>query len=119
MIYTIYRDGVAIGQVACSPKQLAKNVPDGCEAREGAVSSERPPDLDAEIRALAREKIAAIEAGQVRTLREALLGDPAAIQRLRDQEPAIAAAREVLRRPQPSSGSSAPTPAAPAKQPAE
>lgn len=51
--------------------------------------------------ALARETIAAIETGQIRTIREALLGDATAIDRLIAQEPEIAAARAVLQRPRP------------------
>lgn len=116
MMYAIYRlsDGVVVKHVTCPPRHLARNTPDGCAAHEGTLDplSQRvdpqtrtvieqqlaPLNHDSHIADLARETIARIEAGQVRTIREALLGDAAALERLREQEPAIAAAREVVRR---------------------
>lgn len=138
MMYSVYRlsDGVVLKHVTCPPDQLRFNVPAGCEAIEGELDA-RTQRVDAKWKSitewpaatddwqrraedeLARETLARIEAGQVRTIREALLGDAEAVQRLRDQEPAIAAAREVLRRPRASSAPSAPAPAAPAEPPAE
>lgn len=127
-MYAIYRlsDGIVVKHVVCPPKQLERNTPIGCAAIEGEVDPlsqrvdpvtrtvvAREPesiDHDSHVIALARETIARIEAGQLRTIREALLGDAAAIQRLRDQEPAIAAARAVLQRPRPLAPSSDPVP---------
>lgn len=116
MIYAIYRlsDGEVIKHVACPPSQLERNTPEGCAAIEGSLNEksqrvdvetrsvvERQPSVvafDEHVEALARETILRIEAGQVRTIREALLGDAEAVQRLRDQEPAITAARAVLQK---------------------
>jgi hypothetical protein len=116
MMFAIYRlsDGVVIGHKACPPSQIARNTPAGCAAIEGTVDAAAhridpetralvaretaPIDLGGHIADLARETIARIEAGQVRTIREALLGDSAAIERLREQEPAIAAARATIQR---------------------
>lgn len=126
MMYTIYRlsDGVVIGHKSCPAKLIERNTPAGCGVLEGAIDATRfkvdvetkelvalpepsqAAALDEETRQLARERIASIEAGQVRTIREALLGDAAAVERLREQEPEIAAAREVLRRPRPPSPAS-------------
>jgi hypothetical protein len=119
MIYTIYRiaDGVVIKHVTCPPRYLARNTPAGCAAREGALDplSQRidpetlkvvelqrePPDRESHVKDLARETIARIEAGQIRAIREALLGDETAIERLREQEPELAAARAALQRVRP------------------
>lgn len=116
MIYAVYRlsDGVVVKHVSCPPRHLDRNIPAGCAAIEGEVNAlsqrvdlqtrkvvdlpQEPLGDDLNILALARETINRIEAGQVRAIREALLGDVAAVERLRAQEPAIAAARAVLRR---------------------
>ena len=117
MIYAVYRlsDGIVIKHVSCPPRHLEQNTPEGCAAFEGMVDAdsqridpetgavvarERPQitDVDANLVALARETIARIEAGQVRSIREALLGDAAAIERLRAQEPEIASARSTIQR---------------------
>lgn len=117
MIYAVYRlsDGVVIKHVTCPPRHLARNIPQGCAAFEGAVdpaieridpetrsivAREQPEisDVDANLVNLARETIARIEAGQVRAIREALLGDDTAVERLREQEPAIVAARATIQR---------------------
>lgn len=89
-------------------------VVDGDRARQHVEASR-----DEAERANARNRLATIEAGQIRTLVEAVLGDPEALQRLRDSEPLKAAAREVLRRPRPSAAPSAPSPAAPVEPPTE
>lgn len=80
MIYTLYRNGVAIGQIACPPGQLEQNVPEGCEAREGGASTEQTPDLAAEIRALAREEIDRLERAKVRALTDHVLAPSAEIE---------------------------------------
>lgn len=117
MIYAIYRlsDGIVTKHVTCPPRHLEQNIPEGCAAFDGMVDAdsqridpdtgavvarEQPqvPDVDANLVALARETIARIESGQVRSIREALLGDDAALERLREQEPAIAAARATIQR---------------------
>lgn len=117
--YTVYRlaDGAVVKHVTCPASQIDRNTPQGCAALEGTVDPVRhrvdpetralvelprqPVNDDVHVAALARETIARIEAGQVRAIREALLGDPTAIERLREQEPEIAAARAVLQRSRP------------------
>lgn len=137
MMYSIYRlsDGVVVKHVTCPPRHIARNTPAGCAAYEGqldpsyqrvdpqtstVVEQQRAvPDDEPHVVTLARETIARIEASQVRTIREALLGDATALERLREQEPAIAAAREVLRRPRPAARTSGPTPPATEEPPSE
>ena len=67
----------------------------------------------------ARAAIQAIEASQARTVREALLGDAAAIERLRGFEQQIAAERAKLQRPAPSRRTSGAVPTAPVEPPSE
>lgn len=135
--YAIYRlsDGAIVSHFTGPPKQLERNTPKGCGAFEGAVDPQlfridpetlelvplelQAPDYDVHAIALARENIARIEASQVRTIREALLGDPEAVERLRGQESAIAAERAVLQRYRPPSPSSEQVLVEPAKQIAE
>lgn len=93
MMYSIYRllDGVVVSHVACSPKQIARNIPDGCDAREGSVDSLRfridpatkeivaldvlpqQDDLGAQIRLLAQEEIDRLERAKVRALTDHVL----------------------------------------------
>lgn len=113
--YTIYRKGLVVGHVTCPPSLLERNTPAGCVAVEGTVEMPMPHDWQDRVeKELARDAISNIERGQIRTIREALLGDESAIERLRQSEPALTAAREVLRRPRPTAAPSAPSAAEPA-----
>lgn len=76
MMYTIYRlsDGTIVGHVSCSPKHLAKNVPHGCEAREGRQDPPALPiDLSVHVRVLAQEEISRLETQKVRALTDHVL----------------------------------------------
>lgn len=114
--YAIYRlaDGIVVKHVTCPASQIDRNIPQGCAALEGTVDPvthrvdaetralvELPRALvndDVHVETLARETLARIEASQIRTIREALLGDAQAVERLREQEPAIAGARAALQK---------------------
>jgi hypothetical protein len=114
--YAIYRvsDGIVISHLTCPPRLLERNIPEGCAAIEVQLDPQaqrvdpetkevvdRPPqtpNYDSDVLALARETIERIELGQIRAIREALLGDATAVERLREQEPDIATARATIQR---------------------
>lgn len=78
MNYVILRDGVVVGRLACSPKQLKHNVPEGCEAREAtkdddAPSQPTPQDLQREVSRLAQEEIDRLERAKVRAITDHML----------------------------------------------
>lgn len=79
MNYTLYRDGVIVGHLSCSPRNLEQNIPPGCEAREGRFEPERQVDLAAQLRALALEEIARLEEQKVRALTDHVLAPSAEI----------------------------------------
>ena len=73
MNYTIFRDGVIVGHLSCSPKQLANNLPIGCEVVEGRIEVEQSANLDEQVRLLALEQIARLDQQKVRALTDHVL----------------------------------------------
>lgn len=107
MTYTLYRDGVIVGHVSCSPKHIALNTPAGCEAREGSQPILHASiDLDEQVRVLAHEEIARLEEQKVRALTDHVLAPSAEItvkgrrmlprDRVQELEAAIAEQRKRL-----------------------
>lgn len=77
MNYTILRDGVIVGRLSCSPKQLKHNVPAGCEAREASADEPQTAptqqDLKREVSKLAQEEIDRLERAKLRAITDHML----------------------------------------------